>query len=175
MKSNLSWDKNCQNVIKKTNERTQLIRNVIKFGATRTELVHLWIVFCRSVLEQSCAVWHSMLSQENKEDLERMQKIFVKLVLKNKFTTYDTGLLHLNLETLEMRRERLCLKFAKDSMKNNKFTDIIKESEKLHSMQMRQENEYKVTHANTERLKNSSVIHFQKIMNSEEKRKRKRE
>ena len=53
------------------------------FGATREEMVHFWITYCRSALEQSAVLWSSSLSQENKDDLERTQKSFAKLVLKN--------------------------------------------------------------------------------------------
>ena len=82
--SKLSWNANCGNIIKKVNARMQLIRGIKSFGATRNELVHIWILFCRSILEQSCVVWGPSLTQENIEDLERTQKSFAKLVLKEK-------------------------------------------------------------------------------------------
>ena len=80
--TNLSWDDNCDQIIKKVNARMQLLRGVQSFGATKAEMVHLWTLFCRSVLEQSCAVWHSSLTQENTDDLERTQKTFAKMVLR---------------------------------------------------------------------------------------------
>ena len=58
-------------------------------GAKMHEMVHLWILFCRSVLEQSCVVWGTSLTQENLEDLERTQKTFAKLVLKEKYKNYE--------------------------------------------------------------------------------------
>ena len=58
----LSWDENCSLIIKKVNARMQLLRSIQSFGASIEEMVHLWIVFCRSVLEQSCVVWHSSLT-----------------------------------------------------------------------------------------------------------------
>ena len=54
--TNLSWDGNCAMIIKKVNARMQLLRSIDKFGASRDEMVHLWVIFCRSVLEQSCVV-----------------------------------------------------------------------------------------------------------------------
>ena len=89
VKTNLSWDDNCDNLIKKVNARMQLLRGVQSFAATKIEMVHLWAIFCRSVLEQSCVVWHSSLTQENSDDLERTQKTFSKLVLREKYTTYE--------------------------------------------------------------------------------------
>jgi hypothetical protein len=66
----MSWDDNCQHLIKKVNARMQLLRNILSFGATHSEMVHLWTVLCRCVLKQSSAVLHSSLTQENTDDLE---------------------------------------------------------------------------------------------------------
>ena len=123
--SDLSWSDNCSLIIKKVNARMQLIPNILSFGATSEEMVHLWVVFCRSVLEQSCVVWHSSLTQENREDMERLQKTFCKLVLKDKYVNYENLLVKLNLISLEERRKTLCLQFAKSGMKHAKLTDLF--------------------------------------------------
>ena len=84
----LSWDANCSEILRKVNARMQLIRELQSFGASNEEMVHFWTLFCRSVLEQSCVVWGTSLTQENNEDLERTQKTFSKLVLKEKYKDY---------------------------------------------------------------------------------------
>ena len=70
----------------------QLLRGVKSFGASTEEMVHLWILFCRSVLEQSCVVWTTSITQENIEDIERTQKTFAKLVLREKYQNYENAL-----------------------------------------------------------------------------------
>ena len=169
----LNWDKNCNNIISKVNNRMLLIKKMHNFGATREELTHLWITYCRSVLEQSAVVWSSSLSEENKNDLERTQKSFVKLVLQKEYKTeldesYENALLKLNLQKLEPRRKELCLKFAKDCIKNKKFTDLFPENENTH-MNTRFHEEYEVLFSNTERMKQSSIIYMQNLLNEEEK------
>ena len=47
----LSWDENCEMLIKKVNARMQIIRKAKTFGATKSELTHLWITYCRNILE----------------------------------------------------------------------------------------------------------------------------
>ena len=74
--NNLSWSDNCDYLISKVNMRMQLLRKVWSFGSTIPEMVHLWICYCRSVLEQSCVIWHSSLIEQNTIDLERTQKVF---------------------------------------------------------------------------------------------------
>ena len=110
-----------------------LLKQTLSFGATREEMVHLWILYCRSVLEQSAVVWSSSLTQENKDDLERMQKSFAKLVLKDEYkdddNAYENALLVLNLESLEKRRNHLYSSFANGCLKDHIFDDLFIEND----------------------------------------------
>ena len=121
----LSWDLNTQNIVKKANARMQLLRKVASFGTPSEDLVNIYVLFIRSLLEQSAVVWHSSLTQENKEDLERIQKSALKVILGEKYVGYKKSLKKLDLETLNDRREQLCLNFAKSCMKNPKFSDMF--------------------------------------------------
>ena len=87
----LTWTENCKELISRVNKRMLLLKQTLSFGATREEMVHLWILYCRSVLEQSAVVWSSSLTQENKDDLERTQKSFAKLVLKDEYKDGDNA------------------------------------------------------------------------------------
>ena len=93
------------------------------------------------------------------------------MVLKNEYKNYENALLKLNLDTLADRRENMSLKFAKDGIKFDTLSDILKNSEKVHTMKTRYEEEFAVQFANTERLKKSSVIHLQKILNDDNQKK----
>ena len=148
----------------------QLIRGNKSFGATSSEMVHIWILFCRSILEQSCVVWGPSLTLENKEDLERTQKSFAKLVLKEKYKNYENALKILNLDSLEDRRKELILKFAKSAIKSNTMNDLFAKNEILHDMKTRNRNTYKVNFANTDRLRKASVITMQNMLNEDSKK-----
>ena len=99
----LSWDENCTILVKKVNARMQLLRKVWSFGSSKEEMVHLWKIFCRSILEQTCVLWDSGLTEQNRTDLERTQNTFTKLVLEEEYTDYKSALPTLQLETLEIR------------------------------------------------------------------------
>ena len=165
--TSLTWDDNCAYLIKKVNSRMILIRSILSFGASRKEMVHFWITFCRNVLEQSCVIWHSSLTDENSEDLERTQKTFAKLILKDEYKNYTEALLKLNLDTLADRRENMSLKFAKDGLKFNTLTELITKKEKTHTMKMRKSEQFDVNFSNTERMKKSSIVYLQNLLNQE--------
>ena len=122
-------------------------------------------MFVRSLLENSCTVWHSSLTRENREDLERIQKCAVKIILKDSYTTYENALLRLDLDTLEDRRKDLCKKIALRCIKNPKTKNMFPENTKNHNMKTRKNEKFIVDFANTERLKNSSKIYMQTLLN----------
>ena len=53
----LDWNENTAILIRKVNNRMQILRAVWSFGSSIAEMVHLWKIYCVSVLEQSCLVW----------------------------------------------------------------------------------------------------------------------
>ena len=77
------------------------------------ELVNIYILYLRSILEQSCQLWHYAITEEENSELERVQKVATKVILDSKYTDYHSALEILNLETLRERRKKLCLKFSK--------------------------------------------------------------
>ena len=123
--NDLTWKLNTHEIVKKVNKRMLLLKKIKSFGATVEDMTQLWKTYRLSVLEQSSVVWGSSLSDEDKASLERTQKCFVKLVLKEKYQNYENGLIQLNLQNLEERRKILSLKFAKDCIKNIKFKHLF--------------------------------------------------
>ena len=107
------------------------------------------------------------MTEQNIKDLERTQKCFVKLLLKNKYTTYEDALLKLNLQSLEDRRSDLNLKFAIHCTKSGKFQDLFPENRNI--MNTRHKEKYKVPHCNTNRMKQSSLIQMKHLLNNEYK------
>ena len=81
----------------------------------------VYITFIRSVCEQSSSVWHSGLTQQNSEDIERIKKIALKIILKEKYIDYQNALNVLDLKKLKDRREILSLEFAIKCLKNYKI------------------------------------------------------
>ena len=80
----------------------ELLRKISVFGASHDEMKNIYILYIRSLIEQSCNVWHSGL-----------QKSALKIILKESYKTYEHALNILDLENLFDRREYLFLKFAK--------------------------------------------------------------
>ena len=78
------------------------------FGTSVADLKEIYISFVRSILEHLAPVWHNSLSVEKSQDLERVQKSALRIMLGKKYTSYSRALLLTGLDSLEKRRVKLC-------------------------------------------------------------------
>ena len=117
-------------------------------------------------------MWYSSLSAKNRKDLERVQKAAVRVILQGNYKSYKKGLKTLNIETLENRRETLCLKFAKNCLKNEKVKNFFPQSETKHSMKKRKQRKFKTNAVKTQRYKKSAITYMQSLLHKENNKKR---
>ena len=143
----------------------QLVRKVCSFGVPLNEKLDIYKKFVRTHLEQSCTVWNSGLSKGNENDIERVQKCVLKLILKHKYKSYKNALETVNIQTLKNRRDILCAKFAHRSLRNEKTKHMFKPNIKRHHMKTRQKEKFKKTYAKSERLKRSAIPTMEKLLN----------
>ena len=64
MRSDLKWSDNTDHLVKKFNNRMQLLKKVASFSPPMDDLRHVYITFLRTFLEQNCVLWHSSLTKE---------------------------------------------------------------------------------------------------------------
>ena len=83
-------------------------------------MLQIYKLFIRSVLETSCVVWATSITDEENISIERVQKIALKIILKDKYICYENALYKTSLSTLGDRRLKLTLKFAQKCIKNEK-------------------------------------------------------
>ena len=171
IQDNLSWDLNTKELVRRANMRMELLRRVAAFCPDIEDLKVIYIQFVRNVLEHSAVVWHSAITEQNSTDLERVQKNAFRIILGERYRSYENALNILNLDTLKVRREKLCLRFALKTSKHPKMNKMFPKEEKEHKMTTRNPEKFKVYHAKTERMKRSPIIFMQKMLNANEKNK----
>ena len=170
---NLSWNTNTNKIVKETNRRMQMLHKASKFTNNTKDLKQIYMLQIRSKLDQSAVLWHSSLTKKNRDDLERVQKSAVKCILGKSYQSYENGLERLGLETLERRRDQMCLKFAKQCLKIDKMNKFFGRNFTEHSMLKRDSNAFKVVRAQTERYRKSAIPFMIRMLNSCESEKRK--
>ena len=95
-----------------------MLHKLYSFAVPVADLVEIYILYIRSILENSAVVWHSALTIGQELELERVQKVALRIILKDKYVTYGTALKLCSLQTLKDRRRQLCLTFASPLLEN---------------------------------------------------------
>ena len=164
VQSDLKWSENTTMIVKKGYQRMLILQKLYAFNIPDEDLVQIYILYIRSILEQNCQVWHYSITNEEKSDLERVQKVATKIILKERYTNYDQALKHLNLDYLTARRDKLCLKFATKCLKHEKTKDMFPLNVQT-DHDIRQTQKYHVQFANTNRLRDSAIPQLQRALN----------
>ena len=71
----------------------------------------------------------------------------------------------LDLESLNDRREKLCLTFAQRTLKHPTMRKMFPVNEKAHEMNTRNPPKFKVQFAHNERLRKSPIVYMQNLLN----------
>ena len=142
-----------------------ILRKLSQFGVPIDDMINIYILYIRSVAEQSCVVWHSSLTEEQIMDIERTQKVALRIILQENYETYQNALNITKLETLLSRRKTLSLRFAKTCLKSENNADMFPINTK--SVNTRPHEKYFVTPAMTNRLAKSSIPYMQRLLNEE--------
>ena len=78
--SDLTWHKNSEMLTKKGYQRMTILRNLYEFDIPVEDLVMIYSLYIRSILEFNSNVWFSSITEEEKDDIERVQKIACKII-----------------------------------------------------------------------------------------------
>lgn len=160
----LKWHKNTSSLINRCYQRMAILRNLNSFHVPVVEMINIYCLYIRSVAEQSAVVWSSSITSGEENDLERIQKVALRIILNENYINYSTALYITNLKTLKSRRVQLCKTFAIKCTKKEKTMDMFPlKQNKVHT---RCPEKYEVTKAKTSRLANSAIPYMQRLLNN---------
>ena len=87
-------------------------------GVSIGDLLDIYVLYIRSVTEYCSVAFHSSLSVQQTQTLERIQRTCLKVILGDMFMDYDSALEMAGLQTLYSRREKPCLDFPLKSIEH---------------------------------------------------------
>ena len=159
----LTWHSNTDHIVKKAYTRMVLLHNLFDFGLPITEMINIYILYIRSILESSAVVWHSSLTQSDERRIERIQKTALRIILAGAYENYEQALMIADLQTLKERRKVLCKKFAKNCLKNERMCHLFPLNQNI--VNTRNPEKFFVQPARTERLARSAIPYMQRLLN----------
>ena len=109
---NMRPDKHIEYILRIAYSRLWAISWLKSTAVSDGNILHFYQMKIRSALEYSSPVFTPMLTAQNIDDIERVQKIVLKVILDSKYLNYDQACQTLLTESLQSRRKTLALKFA---------------------------------------------------------------
>jgi len=154
---NLDWETNTRELCKKSYARLSLLCKLKFIGMNLKDLVIVYIAYIRSILEYCCVVWSSSLTIAQDDALERVQKVSLKVILGPVYVKYQSALSVVELETLRIRREKLCLSYAKKCLKSQRHSVLFQVEPITYNHQLRNVELSTANYARTEKYRKSVI------------------
>ena len=75
----LSWHSNSDFIVKKAYKRMTMLHKLYEFSISTEDMLEIYILYIRSILEGSTVVWHSLITQAEQLAIERVQKVALRI------------------------------------------------------------------------------------------------
>jgi hypothetical protein len=161
----LSWSRNCQEICQKAYSRLSMITKLKYVGVCLEDLLDIYILFIRSVTEYCSVAFHSSLTQQQSDKLEKIQKTCLKVIMGDMYISYSAALEMCGLETLSDRRVKRCLNFSMKCIKHPKNSRLFPLNPSTSNHFIREKEVYQVNFARTDDYKTSAIPYCQRLLN----------
>ena len=112
-----------KNLVKKVHMRTWSLINLKKAQVENSDVLAIYKSIVRSVLDYASVTYNSLLTKEQEEELERLQRKCIR-VIYGWDKPYTELLQEASLKTLKERREDQCIKFAENCLQHETLSLI---------------------------------------------------
>ena len=162
--SDLNWSSHVNDVTSRATKKLWILIRFKSLGASTQQLLQVYVTRVRSTLDFAAPVFHSGLTKLQSNQLETVQKKAAAIILAQLYTNYETALLHLNLERLDHRRDKLCLSFALKCSRSQRHQSMFPSNPSPRST-TRNYKTYMEPLCNTSRYYNSSIPYLTRLLN----------
>ena len=160
----LKTDKHVKHILRIAYGRLWSISRLKSAGVSNDDIFYFYTMKIRSVLEYAAPVFSSMLTTQNKSDIERIQKIVLKILLNDNYISYIQACSKFNTFTLEKRRENLSLKFALSCLENPQHKHMfVQRTSPFYKL--RNIVSFETPHCNSTRYFNSPIPYLTRLLN----------
>ena len=158
------WARNTAEICKSAYAKISMLTKLKYAGVSTKDLVETYSLFIRSRAEYVSVAFHSSLTKKQERAIERIQSTCLKVILGDKYESYEDALLKTGLKTLKQRREEKCLSFSLKCLKHPQLKRLFPLNENSHSL--RNKDEFKINFAHTETYKKSAIPYCQQLLNN---------
>ena len=125
LNSSLRWDSNTANMVTRAMSKMWLLRRMKLLNLEPQLIFDYFTKEVRPLVEQGVVDWNSGLTKAQRSDLERIQKVALKIILGDEYTSYDNACNYFNIGELNDRRLQLCTNFAVKLFKSDRRPEFF--------------------------------------------------
>ena len=127
LSDNLKFNSHVEYMLSRANKKVWTLRRMKILNLDTTILTDYYCKEIRSILEYGVAIWHSGITTIMTDQIERIQKICINIILCDSVwnISYEVGCTLLNLEPLRFRREDLCITFIQKASQDPRHADMF--------------------------------------------------
>lgn len=156
IQNNLKWDIQVKDMVSRASRRLFMLYTLRKHAAPVEDMLAIFQIYIRPILEYACAVWHPAITKHQSQQIERVQKRTVKIILGNAYVDYKTALHELKITSLAHRRDELVLKFGRQVLNSDRHRHIFPEQRST-NYNLRQANKFPISRCKTDRYLKSTI------------------
>ena len=160
--SDMKWKKNTDYILKSTYSKLWMLRRIKEVGGSIEDMLDVYCMQIRCLCEIGCAVWNGGLTKSDANRIEKVQKVALKIILGPEYRGYDEARERLGLELLSVRRQDICLKFAKSIEKSDKFASWLKQPVRITKTTPK----YVLPFTRTKIYETSSLFYLTQLLNN---------
>ncbi|CAB4038243.1 Hypothetical predicted protein [Paramuricea clavata] len=112
IQDDLKWNEHISVIVTKASKRLHILRVLRRGGIPPHDLITIYYALIRSTLEYCCTVWHCGLPMYLSEQVEKIQKRALRIILPGR--SYGEAQEMLQCPRLDIRRGELCEKTMKN-------------------------------------------------------------
>ena len=163
----LKWDQHVEYMCKRASKKIWQLRRMRILRLDAEILLDFYCKEIRSILEFGVACWNSGLTVKLVNQIERVQKICVNIILCDTEweIPYEKGCSLLGIEPLVSRRKELCIRFIQKSSLNPRHADLFTKNQ--NTVNTRQDKlQYREYRCRTNRFYNSPLCALTRLLNT---------
>ena len=146
--------------------RLSMITKLKYVGVCIEDLLDIYFLFIRSETEYCAAAFHSSLTHEQSDKLEKIRKTCLKVILDDSYISYSAALEMCGLQTLFGRRQKRCLDFALKCVKHERNNRLFPLNQVTSEHYVRDRETFHVNFARTSTYRDSTIPFCQRMLNT---------
>ncbi|CAB4023173.1 Hypothetical predicted protein [Paramuricea clavata] len=164
IQDDLKWNQHFSMIVTKASKRLHILRVLRRGGIPPHDLITIYYALIRSTLEYCCTVWHCGLPMYLSEQVEKIQKRALRIILPGR--SYGEAQEMLQCPRLDIRRGELCEKTIKNIALGSRLSShLTLTSENEHVYDLRNFKQFASFKCRTDRFGNSFFPSMISVLN----------